>query len=189
MTHMDEVGPNDPHTGRSSIGGFKLPGSKPIRVRDIEDVRDAGWGGLRKPKTKDDPSRDTNRTDLSGGGYTASQTNNERGKLFLIFLGGPIALLAIVGFLGWLTSRPVEPITSVCTSAGYDATYLRSDFHEDARSIVIDVSFNGEPYWRTGDTVEVNLPNDPDAELNIRARPTSGEKVTSCKVERIELRE
>lgn len=184
---MDEVGPNDPNRGRSSIGGFKLPGSKPIPVRDIEDVRDAGWGGMRKPKPNDDPSRDTNRTDLSGGGYTASQTNNERGKLFLIFLGGPIAFLAVVGFLGWLTSRPVEPLTSVCTSAGYEATYLRSDFHEDARLITIDVSFNGEDYWRNGDTIAVQLPNDPSAELEVIARPTAGTKVTTCKVERIKI--
>ena len=183
----DEVGPNDPNRGRSSIGGFKLPNSTPIYVRDIEDIRDAGWGGLRKPKRTEE--REPAPSDLTGGGYTAVQTNNERGRLLLLFLGGPIAFLALVGLIGWLVmGRPVEPIESSCGPDGYTAVYARSDFHREANSAVFDVGFNGESFWRSGDSVRVVFFSDTET-VEVIARPSNLATVTSCEVVRITLAE
>ncbi len=179
----DAVGPNDAQRGRSTIFGIGLPGTKPIRVRDLDDVHIASWGGFRKPKQVDDrvtPSR----KDLSGGGYTPAQSSTDLPKFLLVFLGGPIALLAVIGFIGWLSSGSPEPVTSVCDETGYSAFYDGADFHPDVRRVHFSVNFetlDGPNVWREGSVFRSPNP----VRLNVEIPARTDRPILSCTVERI----
>lgn len=97
-------------------------------------------------------------------------------------------MLAIIGFLGWLTSRPVEPVSSMCDETGYEATYLRSDFHRDARTAAFTVVLEDELYGRNWYVVERFLRSDPEAIVEIRVESLHAAPITSCEVTDIELR-
>jgi len=180
------VGPNDPQKGRSKIGGFGVPGSKPVKVRNMDEVHSVLWGGFRKPKAK---GYDDLSPRLAGGGYTSSQTSNERGRLTWLLLGAPVLLLALVGFIGWFFyGRLPEPITSTCSNDGYTATYAREDFHRDATHVDVLVEFtypNARPGW-----VQLDVPlTSPEFTISVPAGDAGsvpGLSVASCEVTRME---
>lgn len=87
--------PSNDNEGRSVVGGIGMPGSKPIKVRDLDDVHTATWGGFRKPKKR--PRQET------AGGGGSNTPRREGGSAFkatgavlafwVLFFG--VAVLAI----------------------------------------------------------------------------------------------
>lgn len=181
----DEVGPNDPNRGRSSAGGFKMPFSKPIAVRDVDDVYDAAWGGMRKPKQRDD-RRSAAAPSLAGGGYTSAQTNNERGRIMFLFLGLPIVLIALLGFVGWLSGRTVdaiEPLETTCGSEGFEAVFLRSDFAKaSAAGIRVTYTTDQRPWF---DSTRIDISEFTADRFTISVPPPGVGVVQGCTLEEI----
>lgn len=186
----DEVGPNDPNRGRSSAGRFKMPFSKPIAVRDVDDVFDAAWGGMRKPKTKEERRSMQVAPDLSGGGYTPAQTNQDRWKIILVFVLVPVALFGFLSVVGWLTDSQLEdpvPISTSCAVDGFRATYRSADFHENASRASFRISLvdeNGAAYVQT---VSVELQNSSSEIVEVVLRDPLGLRLQQCEVVGVEL--
>lgn len=185
---VDEVGPNDPNRGRSSIGGFKLPGSKPIAVRGLDDIYTASFGGFRKPKPKEEYTQGS--PDISGGGYTPAQTGTDRHKFLALFLGVPVLFLAVAGVLGYLVLGGVPtPLASDCGPGGYTATYSRSDFHREAASAVFRVEFVDVDGSESYNVVSITLPESVEETVTfdvlIMAPP--GAVPVTCEVTSVEL--
>lgn len=183
----DEVGPNDPNRGRSSAGRFKMPFSKPIAVRDVDDVFDAAWGGMRKPKTKEERRSMQVAPDLSGGGYTPAQTNQDRWKIILVFVLVPLAVLAAFAFLGASTDstqEDPEPLTSSCQFDGYRATYARSDFHENIATVIFQVTLSGDE-TSSLELVELDLSESSGSEIELIVLARDNMTVERCVVEAI----
>ncbi len=191
---VDEVGPNDPNRGRSSIGGFKMPGSKPIEVRGLDDVHTASYGGFRKPKPKEEYTQDT--LDISGGGYTPAQSNNDRRQLMMLFLGAPIALLAVVGVLGWLFlgDEEPQPLRTECTEDGYFATFDRTDFHREVTVARVNVTFSYDVDTTFLESADIELSPEVIAPRVVIAAPdldalgaVVASPIPTCTLESIEL--
>lgn len=129
-----------------------MPGSKPIAVRGIDDVHTASYGGFRKPKPKEEYSQGS--PDIAGGGYTATQTDTDRYKLMMLFIGVPVLFLAAIGLVGWLTFGGVpSAVQSTCDSDGYNGSFNRKDFDLGARTATITVEFvdaSGQASQNTG---------------------------------------